>query len=69
MEIKEAKAHLNERVHYKARGVDADYIFTACTIRKNGKGYFYQAELQDLNNHKSILICKLEDVELVESEI
>ncbi len=69
MEIKEAKAHLNERVHYKARDIDADYIFTACTIRKNEKGYFYQAELQDLNNHRSILICKLADVEPIENEI
>ena len=68
MEIKEAKAHLNERVHFNARYIDADYIFTGCTIRKNEKGYFYQAELQDVKNNHSILICNLEDVEQIESE-
>ena len=70
MRIEEAKANLNKRVHYTARDVDADYIFTGCTIRKNEKGFFYyQAELQDLNNNHSILICRLEDVKPLESEV
>ncbi len=68
MEINEAKANLNKRVHFTARDVDADYIFTGCTIRKNENGFYYQAELQDMNNQRSILICRLEDVKLIESE-
>ena len=68
MKIEEAKANLNKRVHYSARDVDADFIFTGCTIRKNENGFFYQAELQDLNNNRSIMICRLEDVQLIESE-
>lgn len=68
MKIEEAKANLNKRVHFTARDVDADYIFTGCTIRKNENGFYYQAELQDLNNNRSILICRLEDVKLIESE-
>lgn len=68
MKIEEAKANLNKRVHFTARDVDADYIFTGCTIRKNENGFYYQAELEDLKNNRSILICRLEDVKLIESE-
>lgn len=69
MKIEEAKANLNKRVHYSARDVDADFIFTGCTIRKNENGlFFYQAELQDVKNNHSIMICRLEDVQLLESE-
>lgn len=63
MKAKEAKSYLNQRVHYKSRNVNADYMFTACTIRKVGDGFIYQAELQDLNNSRSIVIAKLDDVE------
>lgn len=76
MKIKEAKRYLNQRVHYSGKGatpIEADYILTACTIRKkeNGGGeedYFYQAELQDLNNHRSILIAKLEDIDPLQEQ-
>ena len=69
MRIEEAKKNLNKRVHFTARDIDADFIFTGCTIRKNEKGFYYQAELQDIKNNHSIMICKLEDVQLLESEV
>lgn len=71
MKIEEAKRNLNKRVHCTVEGatrIDGDYIFTACTIRKNEKGFFYQAELQDLNNNRSILIVKLEDVQPLQEQ-
>jgi hypothetical protein len=42
----------------------AEFILTACTIRRNDTGFFYQAELQDVRNERSILICRLEEVEV-----
>lgn len=67
MRIEEAKANLNKRVHYTESGkyIDADFIFTGCTIRKNEKGFYYQAELQDIKAQNSILICSLEDIEVL----
>lgn len=43
------------------------YRFTGATIRKDKSGrVFYQAELQDLTALRSVKICKLEDVEVVD---
>lgn len=69
MKIEEAKANLNKRVHYTdgGRNIDADYIFTGCTIRKSGTEFFYQAELQDIKSNRSIIICKLENVQPLEN--
>ena len=63
MELAEIKENLNRRVRVKTRHTDADYILTGCVIRKNEKGdFFYQAEVQDMKNHRSVLVTGLEDV-------
>lgn len=71
MKIEEVKQSLNKMVHYKdsKNFVESDYLFTACILRRDDKGkFFYQAELQDLKQSRSILICKLEDVQPIKSE-
>ena len=64
MEVEEVPKYLNKRVHYKNERhfIDADYIFTAYTLRRiNGK-VFRQAELQDLKTQHSVLIVPLAEV-------
>lgn len=62
MKLEEVKRQLNKPVRYETAGGDREYLLTGCILRKNDKGYFYQAELQDIANQKSILICRLDDV-------
>lgn len=65
MTPKQVKDALNKTVGLKGGGT---YRFTGATIRKSVSGkIFYQAELQDLTARHSVRICKLEDIEPVES--
>lgn len=63
MDISEVKAALGKRVRFKDDRLffDAEYILTGCIIRRSDRGrFFYQAEIQDLKNQKSICIVDLE---------
>lgn len=42
---------------------DTNYIFSGCVLRKNNIDFYYQAELKS-KTAKSIIICKLGDVEI-----
>ncbi|MGN0657181.1 MAG: hypothetical protein ACI4KR_10345 [Ruminiclostridium sp.] len=65
MELIDVKRNLNRRIRVKDRHIDGEYILTACIIRRNESGdFFYQAEVQDLNNHRSVCIVRLEDVSI-----
>lgn len=68
MKPEEIKPNLNKKVRYKNShaGIDAEYILSGALFRRNEKGFYYQAELQDLKNNKSILICNIEDVEVLQ---
>ena len=55
----EIKQYLNKTVYF--RGVP--YILKGATIRKNNGSYEYDAELQDVNAHRSLLITRLEVVD------
>lgn len=68
MKAEEIKANLNKRVRYvnKQSGIDTDYILSGAIFRRGKKGFFYQAELQDLKNNKSIMICSLDQIEAAE---
>ena len=70
MELVDVKKNLNKRVRVKTvMNIDGDYILTGCTIRKRENGeFFHQAEVQDLNNHRSVCIVRLEDVKLLEED-
>lgn len=50
MKLEEVKRCLNKPVRYETAGGDREYLLTGCILRKNDKGYFYQAELQDTSN-------------------
>lgn len=71
MKIEEIKRNLNKIVHYKdsRNNIDSDYLFTGCILRRGKNGFYYQAELQDMKSERTILICKLDDVQAVGSEV
>lgn len=62
MKIEEVKRNLNGMVRYKG----IVYKLTACTLRRNENGLFYQAEILDVKHGNSVIICKLDDVEVIE---
>lgn len=66
MKTEEVKNALGKRVHYTSKKmfIDADYIFTAYTLRVAKGKLFRQAELRDLCNN-SIIIVPLEEVEVI----
>lgn len=64
MELQEIKRNLNRMVVYK--GCKDVYRLTACIIRKNENGFFYQAELQDTKCNNSVSYGKLTDIEVAE---
>lgn len=45
-----------------------DYVFTGAVFRKDLKtgNFYYQAELTDIKNTNSVLICALEDFEVIQ---
>jgi hypothetical protein len=67
MTPEEIKKNLNQRVRLRSErlSIDADYILTGAIFRKGERGFFYQAELQDIKHARSIVICKLEEIEAI----
>ena len=65
MTERDIKRNLIKKVKFKNSRIyiDSEFLLIGATIRKNDNGYFYQAELQDLNNHNSIIICRLDEIE------
>lgn len=65
MEIGEVKAALGKLVRFRNDRLfcDADYILTGCIIRRSERGqFYYQAEIQDLQNQTSVSIVNLSDL-------
>ena len=62
MTIGEVKKALNRTVRFR----DAEYILTGCIIRRDMKTqqFFYQAELLDTTTNNSIVIARLEEVDV-----
>ena len=68
MKSKEAIKCLNEKVllnNPKLYMENKEYILRSLILRKDESGYFYQAEIQDTVQPKSVMICRLEDLEEV----
>lgn len=65
MELSRVKYRLNKAVSYKG----TEYRLTGCILRYDDKQqkFYYQAELQDLKA-RSVLICKLDEVEETKQE-
>lgn len=70
MKPNEIKPNLNKKVICKnaQAGIEAEYILTGAIFRRRGNEFYYQAELQDIKNGNSLLICSLDDVEAAELE-
>ncbi len=58
MDISRVKINLGKKVIYNG----VEYLLSACIIRSNEIGYFYQTELKDLAANSSVVICCLDDV-------
>lgn len=67
MKLEEVKFWLGKEVLLSARSGESHYLLTGCILRKNENGFFYQVELQDFKNKRSVLICRLEDVKINDS--
>ena len=68
MTIEQVKQNLNKTVLFsnpKLYLENEKYILVGCIIRRGEQGFFYQAELQDINQPKSIIVCGLEEIEAV----
>ena len=65
MKPEEIKKNLNRRVRLRSSKLrlEADFILTGAIFRRGENGYYYQAELQDLNQERSVLICSLDEIE------
>lgn len=62
MKIEEVKHALGKIV--KRIGSERPYRLVGCVLRKNDKGYYYQAELLDVEHGNSVVLCALDDVEV-----
>lgn len=64
MTEREIKTNLNQLVVHQKTGVK--YRLTGGIIRrkKDTGQYWYQGELQDLKAEHSVMICRLEDIEI-----
>jgi len=61
MKAEEIKLNLNKQVSFRG----STYILSGAILRKNDKGYYYRAELTDCKQNNSIVIARLEDVEVI----
>ena len=61
MTLQNVKMNMNRKVRFKG----GDYKLVGCMFRQNEKtgAFYYQAELLDLQNGKSVVSCKLDEVE------
>lgn len=65
MTIEQVKQNLNKTVLFsnpKLHLENEKYTLVGCIIRRGEQGFFYQAELQDINQPKSIITCGLEEI-------
>lgn len=65
MLIEQVKRNLGKPVRFTNRRLyieNSRYILTGCIIRRGEHGFFYQAELQDINHKNSLIICSLDEI-------
>ncbi len=60
MELEQVKRNLNKMVVYK--DIANIYRLTACIIRKNENGFYYQVELEDTKSNNSKIYGGLKDI-------
>lgn len=64
------KRNLNKPVifHESRYENEHKYILTGATIRLGEEEFYYQAELTDVTLNRSIVICRLEEIEEIKDE-
>lgn len=68
MTISEVKNNLGKPVRFSNKKLfieSAMYILTGCILRKGDKEFYYQAELTDVRNNKSVIICRFDEIEKI----
>ena len=67
MKPADIKRNLNKPVIFRESryGNEHKYLLTGAIFRLGEDGFFYQAELTDITVNRSIVICRLEDIEEV----
>lgn len=68
MRAEDIKRALGKRVTFKSPKVcpqGAEYILSGAIFRLGDNGYFYQAELTDLTTKNSVVICSLDEIEVI----
>lgn len=65
--IRAALGHIVRFTNRKLYLEGVDYVFTGAIFRKDIKTgkFYYQAELTDIKNAHSVIICGLDDFEVV----
>lgn len=66
MDLSELKKNLNRKVKYSNAKLflnHTEYLLTGCMIRKGDNGFYYTAELQSIQQPKSIMHVPLEEVD------
>lgn len=65
MTLQELLQHLDEQVHFKDDhlGLDGTYQYKSCIIRKNARGLYAIAEVQ--NQENSVLIVPIDRLEFM----
>ncbi len=63
MRLSEAKKSIGKTVYYSFGGKIYECIFSACILRADKNGYkYYQAELTEKSNSRSVMTANLKDV-------
>lgn len=68
MSERDVKQNLNKRVRYTNRRLhieNAEYILSGAIIRLDDSGFYYEAELTDVKNKKSLIYCRLEEIKAI----
>lgn len=73
MTIEQVKKNLNKTVLFsnpKLHMKNKEYTLAGCTIRRGEQGFYYQTEIQDIRQPKSVITCRLEDLrEVKENDV
>ncbi|MDN5307961.1 MAG: hypothetical protein PWP16_1324 [Eubacteriaceae bacterium] len=70
MELEKVRKNLGQIVEHtdpRNRSDKTKYKFKGCTLRRNEKGFYYEAELLDLKAN-SLRVTRLEDIREIEEQ-
>lgn len=56
MDIKEVAQNMNKKVWYKSAYSESEYILNACILRLGENGFYYNAELKEINRNAVVIV-------------